>query len=67
MRAAVTGPSVMRTPNGAKASSIALASAAGGEMAPPSPTPFTPSGLRGDGCSRCTVSMNGSSSARGTA
>ena len=47
MRAAVTGPSVMRTPNGAKASSIALASAAGGEMAPPSPTPFTPSGIAG--------------------
>ena len=44
-----------RTPNGARASSMALASAAGGEIAPPSPTPFSPSGLRGDGHSRWMV------------
>jgi len=37
------------TPNGAKASQTALAMAAGGATAPPSPTPFTPSGLSGDG------------------
>ena len=49
MRAGVTGPSVMRAPKGDRASSIALASAAGGEMAPPSPTPLTSSGLRGRG------------------
>src|SRR5207248_840587 len=43
------GVSVSRTPGGASASSIALAIAAGGEIAPPSPGPFMPSGLRGDG------------------
>src|SRR5439155_1295295 len=52
IRAGVTGVSVTRTPNGASASSIAFAIAAGGEIAPPSPRPFTPSGLRGDGNSR---------------
>ena len=35
--------------NGAKASQTALAMAAGGATAPPSPTPLTPSGLSGDG------------------
>ena len=34
-----------------------FAIAAGGEIAPPSPTPFTPWGLRGDGCSKWTVLM----------
>ena len=57
---------VTRTLKGASASSTALAMAAGGEMAPPSPMPFTPSGLRGDGYSRCTVSMGGSSMDVGT-
>src|SRR6185369_15004564 len=59
------GVRVTRTLKGASASSTALAMAAGGEMAPPSPTPLTPSGLRGDGYSRCTVSMSGSSIAVG--
>src|SRR5207249_11687908 len=66
-RAGVTGVSVIRTSNGASASSIALAMAAGGEMAPPSPSPLAPSGLRGDGNSRWTVSIGGRSSAFGTA
>ena len=47
-----TGPRGVRvtvTPNGASASSTAFAIAAGGEMAPPSPTPLMPRGLRGDG------------------
>ena len=39
---------------------------AGGEMAPPSPSPLMPRGLRGEGYSRCTVSMKGSSMAVGT-
>jgi len=47
---------VTRTPNGWSASSTALAIAAGGEMAPPSPTPFMPSGLRGDAV--CIFSMS---------
>ena len=46
-RAAWAGLAVRRTPSGASASSIALAMAAGGEMAPPSPSPLAPSGLRG--------------------
>ncbi len=37
-RAAWAGPAVSRTPSGASASSTALAMAAGGEMAPPSPS-----------------------------
>ena len=57
---------VTRTPNGASASSTALAMAAGGEIAPPSPMPLRPSGFRGDGYSRCTVSIGGSSIAVGT-
>ena len=35
--------------NGASASDTALAMTTGGEMAPPSPTPLTPSGLSGEG------------------
>jgi hypothetical protein len=37
------------TLNGRSASEIAFASAAGGPIGPPSPTPLTPSGLSGDG------------------
>src|SRR5439155_23273581 len=61
------GVSVSRTPSGASASSIAFAIAAGGEIAPPSPSPFMPSGLRGEGNSRWTVSIAGRSLATGTA
>src|SRR5439155_25817278 len=67
MRPADTGVSLMRTPNGASAPSMAFAIAAGGEIAPPSPSPFTPSGFRSDGYSRCTGSIRGRSSALGTA
>src|SRR5262249_1130959 len=65
--AAVNGVSVTHAPKGASASSTALAMAAGGEIAPPPPRPLTPSGLRGEGYSRCTVSIGGRSSALGTA
>jgi len=61
------GVCVTRTPRGASASSMALAIAAGGEMAPPSPSPFMPSGLRGEGNSRWIVSIGGRSLAAGTA
>src|SRR5262252_5404493 len=67
-RSTVDGPSgarVTRTSNGRSASSTALAIAAGGEIAPPSPMPLMPSGFRGDGNSRCTVSIAGSSLAVG--
>jgi len=50
--AGVTGVLVIRTSKGASASSTAFAIAAGGEMAPPSPRPLRPSGLRGEGNSR---------------
>ena len=43
------GVAFTSTPNGARASQTALAMAAGGATAPPSPTPLTPSGLSGDG------------------
>src|SRR5437764_15249123 len=43
-----SGPRRTTTPKGRSASSTALAIAAGGAMAPPSPRPFTPSGLRVD-------------------
>ena len=37
-----------------------------GEIAPPSPTPLIPSGLRGDGVSRWAVSISGTSMDVGT-
>src|SRR5262249_39243908 len=61
-----SGVRVTRAFHGASASSTALAMAAGGEIAPPSPMPLMPRGFRGDGYSRCTVSMGGSSMAVGT-
>ena len=42
MRRGVSGDSVISTPSGASASLTALAIAAGGAMAPPSPMPFWP-------------------------
>src|SRR5262249_56010902 len=60
-----SGARVTLTSNGRSASSMALAIAAGGEIAPPSPMPLMPSGFRGEGYSRCTVSIAGSSLAVG--
>src|SRR5262249_19879345 len=64
-RAAVTGYSLMRSPKGASAFSIAemIAPAAGTQ--PDSPTPLTPSGLRGEGNSANVTSMFGTSVALG--
>ncbi|CAA2105596.1 hypothetical protein MBUL_03273 [Methylobacterium bullatum] len=42
IRCWLTGECSMATPSGRRASLMALASAAGGAMAPPSPIPFTP-------------------------
>src|SRR5262249_59008283 len=53
-------------PNGDSASQIALAIAAGGATAPPSPTPLTPTGLSGDGECWWTIAMSGMSLAVGT-
>src|SRR5580704_4733744 len=44
-----TGVALTSIPNGANASHTALATAAGGATAPPSPTPLTPSGFNGEG------------------
>src|ERR1700719_3983316 len=54
-RAGVTGYSVMRTPNGESALSMAETMAAAAGTQPDSPTPFTPRGLSGEGhCTKLT-------------
>src|ERR1700683_352250 len=50
----------------AKASATALAIAAGGAMAPPSPRPLTPYSVVSAGVSRCSMRMFGISGAHGT-
>ena len=57
--------SVTRTPSGVRASSIALLTAAGETIAPPSPTPRTLTVLRCVLSTWCT-SIAGSSAADGT-
>jgi hypothetical protein len=54
-----SGVRVMRASKGRSASSTAAASAAGGAIAPPSPRPFTPSGLRGLGVWWCAMRNGG--------
>ena len=66
-RAGVSGMSMCAMPNGWSASITALAIAAGDAIAPASPTPFTPSGLTGDGVTVRSVSNIGSMSAFGIA
>src|SRR5712691_11673212 len=58
-RSGLRGVSRTHTPNGRRASSTAFAIAAGGAMAPPSPTPLMPRGLRGEGYSRWISSISG--------
>lgn len=50
-RCGLSGVSLIRTPNGESACSTAPTIAAMAAMVPPSPAPFTPSGLSGDGVS----------------
>src|SRR4051794_40263430 len=64
---AVSGVRRTSTPSGASASSTAAARTAGGASVPPSPSPFTPSGLSGEGVSRCACRTSGMSVARGIA
>src|SRR5436190_18042477 len=47
--AGLIGVALISIPNGAISSDTALAITAGGAIAPPSPTPLTPSGLSGEG------------------
>src|ERR1700724_681922 len=63
----LTGVVFTSMPNGARASQTALAMAAGGATAPPSPTPLTPRGLSGDGECWCTIYITGISLAVGSA
>src|SRR5262249_4222990 len=65
-RSGVIGSSSIVTPSGASASSTALASAAGAIMRPPSPPPFTPYSVNGDGASPLPISMRGASCAVGS-
>src|SRR5215468_3472353 len=62
----VTGVWLMRTPNGARASSIAEMTAAAAGIVLTSPAPLAPSGLRGDGVSLKSVSIGGTSVALGS-
>ena len=66
IRAGPIGVSVMWTPNPSSACSIALMIAAAAGITPHSPTPFTPSGLRGDGETWLISSIGGSSVALGS-
>src|SRR4051794_37283570 len=62
----VTGISLIRTPNGASAFSTAEMIAPPAGTHPDSPTPFTPSGLSGEGNSRIWTSIFGTSIAPGS-
>src|SRR5262249_35405620 len=64
-RSGVTGSSLISTPSGASASAMALATAAGAPMVPPSPTPLKPPSVVGEGWSRWITSMGGTSPAVG--
>jgi len=60
------GVALNSAPKGASASLTALAIAAGGATAPPSPTPLTPSGFSDDGECWWTSTISGMSPAVGT-
>src|SRR6185369_13089624 len=62
MRCGVAGRSTRSTPS---ASATALAIAAGALIVVPSPSPFAPSGVSGEGDSRCAETTRGSSVAVG--
>ena len=53
------------TPSGASASSMALASTTGGPMAPISPTPLNPPGVKGMGVTMWWISSSGISAMDG--
>src|SRR5205814_2830940 len=61
----LSGISMISTPKSDKASSTACANSAPVGMHPASPTPLRPTGLNGDGVSRCAVSIGGTSVAVG--
>src|SRR5437660_626300 len=55
----LSGISISLTLSGASASSTALTTAGGAPRQPASPTPFAPSGLKGDGVSTRSVINSG--------
>src|SRR3982074_3639916 len=55
----LSGISISLIPSGASASSTALTLAGGSPMQPASPTPFAPSGLKGEGVSMRSVINSG--------
>src|SRR5205085_8099780 len=61
----LSGVRLIRTSNGASASSIAAATAAGEPIAPASPTPFMPPGMSGESVSWCDNRGRGTSIAVG--
>src|SRR5688572_28407463 len=63
----VIGVALTVTPRGARASLTAFARHAPGAIAPPSPTPFMPNGVNGDGVQRETTSIGGTLAAFGNA
>ncbi len=65
-RVGVIGSSVIRMPSGDSASLTALAITAGTVIELASPSPFEPSGVSGEGDSRCAMSITGASTAVGT-
>src|SRR6185312_3502040 len=65
MRGGVTGISKNSTPKGESASTMALTTAAGAPMAPPSPTPFAPVMVACETVSRWWISIGGISAAVG--
>jgi len=58
-RSSVTGMSTCSTPSGESVSTTALTTVGGATMAPPSPTPFAPVGLWGDGVTVSSTSSGG--------
>src|SRR5215218_1408916 len=63
----VIGVALTVTPRGARASLTAFARHAPGAIAPPSPTPFMPNGVNGEGVHRDTTSIGGTLAAFGNA
>src|SRR5436190_6129527 len=64
-RAGVSGVSLTSAPSAAKASRTALAIAAGGATAPPSPIPFMPYSVAEAGVCMCPILIAGNSAAPG--
>src|SRR5262249_45471365 len=65
-RRGASGVSLKLAPISRKASATALAIAAGGAIAPPSPNPFTPYSVVSAGVTRCAMRTSGISGAHGT-